>query len=141
MSSGGSQSTFSVSGNGNLTIIGNGTVDASNVTNDSNAVRVTSGGTATIKGGTFIGKDGNSCIYNAGGTITIEGGTFKIDGDSTATRWTLNCLDGSGATITVKGGKFYKFDPSNANTGAGEIIVPDDYKVVQNGDWYTVVAK
>ena len=141
VSSGGSQSTFSVSGNGNLTIIGNGTVDASNVTNDSNAVRVTSGGTATIKGGTFIGKDGNSCIYNAGGTITIEGGTFKIDGDSTATRWTLNCLDGSGATITVKGGKFYKFDPSNANTGAGEIIVPDDYKVVQNGDWYTVVAK
>ena len=53
----------------------------------------------------------------------------------------MNCLDNTGAKITVKGGTFYKFDPSNTNVGAGEIIVPSDYKVVQNGDWYTVVAK
>ena len=138
VTSGGYQSTFSVIGNGDLTIIGNGTVDASNVSNSSNAVAASSGGKVTIKGGTFIGKDGNSCIYNAGGTITIEGGTFKIDGDS---KWTLNCLDNSGSTITVKGGTFYKFDPSNAQTGAGEIVVPDGYKVVQDGDWYTVVAE
>ena len=130
-------------GNGNLTVIGNGTVDASNVESEANALRVTYGGTATIKGGTFIGKPGNSCIYNAGGTITIEGGTFKID-DSTkadAPKWTLNCQDGSGSVITVKGGSFYKFDPSNANTGAGEIVVPAGYKVVQDGDWYTVVSE
>ena len=56
-------------------------------------------------------------------------------------QWTLNCKDGSNAKITVKGGTFYQFDPSNANTGAGEIVVPDDYQVVQKGDWYTVVAK
>ena len=67
----------------------------------------------------------------------INGGTFKC----VTPQWTLNCKDGSASTITVKGGTFYRFDPSNANTGAGEIVVPDDYKVVQNGDWYTVVAK
>lgn len=132
------QSTLNSSGNGNLTVIGNGTVDASETANSANALRVSSGGKATIKGGTFIGKDGSSCIYNAGGTLTIEGGTFKIDGD---TKWTLNCLDGSGSIITVKGGTFYKFDPSNAQVGAGEIVVPDGYTVVQNGDWYTVVAE
>ena len=66
----------------------------------------------------------------------IKGGTFKGD-----PQWTLNCQDGSGSVITVKGGTFYKFDPSNANVGAGEIVVPDSFKVVQNGDWYTVVAE
>ena len=141
MTSGGSQSTLNISGRGKLTVIGNGTVDASNVSNDSNAVRVTSGGTVVIEGGTYIGKAGNSCIYNAGGTVEIKGGTFMIadDTDANAPRWTLNCQDGSGSVITVTGGTFYKFDPSNANTGAGEIVVPAGYKVVQNGDWYTVV--
>ena len=77
-------------------------------------------------------------IYAEGGAnIVINGGTFKC----VTPQWTLNCKDGSASTITVKGGTFYQFDPSNANTGAGEIVVPDDYKVVQNGDWYTVVAK
>lgn len=77
-------------------------------------------------------------IYAEGNaTIEINGGTFKC----VTPQWTLNCKDGSNAKITVKGGTFYQFDPSNANTGAGEIVVPDDYKVVHNGDWYTVVAK
>lgn len=141
--SGGSQSAISVNGNGNLTIVGNGTVDASNVTNDSNAVRATSGGTVTITGGTFLAKPGNSCIYNAGGTVNISGGTFKIDDsdNADAPKWTLNCLDNSGCVITVTGGTFYKFDPSNANVGEGEIVVPDGYKVIENDGWYTVVAK
>ena len=111
-------------------------MDASGGRDSVTAVTVDHGGKLTIENGTFIGKAGNSCIYNAGGTVEIKGGTFKGD-----PQWTLNCLDGQGLTITVKGGTFYQFDPANANTGAGEIVVPDGYKVVQNGDWYTVVPE
>ena len=100
-------------------------------------------GTAIINSGNFTqDKPGNDTHYDfiyasGGGKIIINGGTFK----AATPQWTLNCKDGSGSTITVQGGTFYKFDPSNANVGAGEIIVPNGYEVVQNGDWYTVVAK
>ena len=136
MTTNGYQSVIDVTANGNLVITGNGTLDASGGRDSVTAVTVDNGGKLTIENGTFIGKEGNSCIYNAGGTVEIKGGTFKGD-----PQWTLNCQDGSGSVITVKGGTFYKFDPSNANVGAGEIVVPDSFKVVQNGDWYTVVAE
>ena len=136
MTTNGYQSVIDVTANGNLVITGNGALDASGGRDSVTAVTVDHGGKLTIENGTFIGKEGNSCIYNAGGTVEIKGGTFKGD-----PQWTLNCQDGSGSVITVKGGTFYKFDPSNANVGAGEIVVPDSFKVVQNGDWYTVVAK
>ena len=136
MTTNGYQSVIDVTANGNLVITGNGTLDASGGRDSVTAVTVDHGGKLTIENGTFIGKEGNSCIYNAGGTVEIKGGTFKGD-----PQWTLNCQDGSGSVITVNGGTFYKFDPSNANVGAGEIVVPDSFKVVQNGDWYTVVAK
>ena len=136
MTTNGNQSVIDVTANGDLVITGNGTIDASGGRDSVTAVTVDHGGKLTIENGTFIGKEGNSCIYNAGGTVEIKGGTFKGD-----PQWTLNCQDGSGSVITVKGGTFYKFDPSNANVGAGEIVVPDSFKVVQNGDWYTVVAK
>ena len=136
MTTNGYQSVIDVTANGNLVITGTGTLDASGGRDSVTAVTVDNGGKLTIENGTFIGKEGNSCIYNAGGTVEIKGGTFKGD-----PQWTLNCQDGSGSVITVKGGTFYKFDPSNANVGAGEIVVPDSFKVVQNGDWYTVVAK
>ena len=136
MTTNGNQSVIDVTANGNLVITGNGTLDASGGRDSVTAVTVDHGGKLTIENGTFIGKEGNSCIYNAGGTVEIKGGTFKGD-----PQWTLNCQDGSGSVITVKGGTFYKFDPSNANVGAGEIVVPDSFKVVQNGDWYSVVAE
>ena len=136
MTTNGYQSVIDVTANGDLTITGNGTVDASGGRESVTAVTVDHGGKLTIENGTFIGKTGNSCIYNAGGTVEIKGGTFKGD-----PQWTLNCLDGQGLTITVTGGTFYQFDPSNATTGAGEIVVPAGYKVVQNSDWYNVVPE
>ena len=98
-----------------------------------------------INGGTFmqVGVPADhsnqlELIYaETGAQIEITGGKFK----SATPEWTLNCADGSGSKITVTGGTFYQFDPSNANTGKDEIVVPDGYKVIQNGDWYTVVAK
>lgn len=136
MNTNGYQSVIDVTANGDLVITGNGTIDASGGRDSVTAVTVDHGGKLTIENGTFIGKAGNSCIYNAGGTVVIKGGTFQGD-----PQWTLNCQDGSGSVITVMGGSFYQFDPSNANTGKGEIVVPTGYKVVQDGDWYTVVAE
>ena len=101
------------------------------------------GGKIIINNGNFTQeKPGNDSAYTLiyadnGGKIEINGGTFK----GVTPQWTLNCLDNSGATITVKGGKFYKFDPSNANVGANEVIVPSGYKVVQDGDWFKVVTE
>ena len=135
MTTNGYQSVIDVTAGGDLVITGNGTIDASGGRDSVTAVTVDHGGKVTIESGTFIGKAGNSCIYNAGGTVEIKGGTFKGD-----PQWTLNCLDGQGLKITVTGGTFYKFDPSAERTGqAEEVVVPTGYKVVQNGDWYTVV--
>lgn len=150
---------------GNLTINETLTIDSDKTKGNSDVIRVTGGnhtitggsyiaygtksnsalrvdgGTVTIKGGVFEVKEDNNCIYAAGGNIIIEGGTFKSEKDYNGRWFTLNCQDNSGSVITVKGGAFYKFDPSNANTGKGEIVVADGYKVVNNGDWYYVIPE
>ena len=118
------------------------TVYGTYVSNYAMAVCASSKSEITIKGGEFANQapEGSalSLIYaEDSAKITIEGGTFKC----VSPAWTLNCNDNDAATITVKGGSFYKFDPSNVTVGEGEIFVADGYKVVQNGDWYTVVAE
>ena len=119
------------------------TVYGTYVSNYAMAVCASSKSEITIKGGEFANQapEGSalSLIYaEDSAKITIEGGTFKC----VSPEWTLNCNDNDdAATITVKGGSFYKFDPSNVTVGEGEIFVADGYKVVQNGDWYTVVEE
>ena len=96
-----------------------------------------------INGGDFrqvsVPDDDPVCdlIYALGNaTIEINGGTFKAV-DPTRT---LNCKDGSNAKITVKGGSFYKYDPSHPTLGDNEVVVAEGYHVVQDGDWFNVVA-
>ena len=118
------------------------TVYGTYVSNYAMAVCASSRSEIIIKGGDFANQapagSALSLIYaEDSAKITIEGGTFKC----VSPEWTLNCNDSDPATITVKGGSFYKFDPSNATTGAGEIVVPAGYKVVQNSDWYNVVPE
>ena len=85
---------------------------------------------------TTTGLDQYDLIYaDDGAQIEINGGTFK----SATPKWTLNCKDNSSSVITVKGGSFYQFNPATDNPG--EVVVPDGYKVVQEGDWYTVVTE
>ncbi len=97
----------------------------------------------TIKGGDFrqVGAyEGDDCdlIYASDNAqIEITGGTFK----AAQPNRTLNCLDGSNAKITVKGGSFYKYNPSKPTLGDTEVVVADGFKVVQDGDWYNVVAE
>ena len=117
------------------------TVYGTYVSNYAMAVCASSRSEITIKGGDFANQApaGSmlSLIYaEDSAKITIEGGTFK----SVSPEWTLNCNDSDPATITVKGGSFYKFDPSNVTVGEGEIFVAAGYHVVQDGDWYKVVA-
>ena len=117
------------------------TVYGTYVSNYAMAVCASGRSEITIKGGEFANQapagSTLSLIYaQDNAKITIEGGTFKC----VSPEWTLNCNDNDAATITVKGGSFYKFDPSNATVGEGEIIVAAGYHVVQNGDWFNVVA-
>ena len=117
------------------------TVYGTYVSNYAMAVCASSRSEIIIKGGDFANQapagSALSLIYaEDNAKITIEGGTFKC----VSPEWTLNCNDSDPATITVKGGSFYKFDPSNVTVGEGEIIVADGYKVVQDGDWFNVVA-
>ena len=77
-------------------------------------------------------------IYALGNAqIEINGGTFKAVTPAN----TLNCKDGSNAKIIVKGGSFYKYNPAEPTLGANEVVVAAGYHVVQDGDWYKVVAE
>ncbi len=108
------------------------------------AMAVSAAGTSTvvINGGDFrqVGvpaDDPCDLIYADGSAqIEINGGTFK----AAQPERTLNCKDGSSAVITVKGGSFYKYDPSHPTLGDSEVVVAAGYHVVQDGDWYNVVA-
>ena len=119
------------------------TKDASGTTGGAMAVQADGNSKVIINGGDFrqvgVPADDPVCdlIYALGNaTIEINGGTFKAVTPAN----TLNCKDGSNAKITVKGGSFYKYDPSNPTMGANEVVVAAGYHVVQDGDWFKVVA-
>ena len=132
----------------NLTITGNGTIDARmNDHEYTYALYAWNGGNITIENGNFIGIHGLedyecSLIYcqGAGSLITILDGTFV--GDDT---FTLNVSDAhyeaGTANIVVKGGTFTGFNPAdNKAEGEGTNFVAEGYKVVKNGNKYTVKA-
>ena len=117
--------------------------DASGTTGGAMAVCADGDSKVIINGGDFrqvsVPDDDPVCdlIYALGNaTIEINGGTFKAVTPAN----TLNCKDGSNAKITVKGGSFYKYDPSNPTLGDNEVVVAAGYHVVQDGDWFNVVA-
>ena len=117
--------------------------DTSGTTGGAMAVQADGNSKVIINGGDFrqvsVPADDPVCdlIYALGNAqIEINGGTFKAVTPAN----TLNCKDGSNAKITVKGGSFYKYDPSNPTLGDNEVVVAAGYHVVQDGDWFNVVA-
>lgn len=143
-------SLFSVQVGGNLTVTGNGTIDAKE--NDCYSFDVRDGGILTIKNGTFTGNI--SCVYliNETGTgvstCNIEGGTFSIkqlsnEYDTDKYRFLLNCYDASYRNNTVKfnvtGGSFVNFNPANNQAeGAATNFCAAGYEAVQDGNVWTV---
>lgn len=141
---------FHVVAGGNLTISGNGVIDAVG-NNDYSMAIWADGGSVVINGGEFtnIGARGNDTstdtdhydlIYvKKGGSVEINGGSFKCE----TPRWTLNSHNTEVGTFSVKGGRFYKFNPAVAMTddlGTNpHNYVADGYTVVADGDWFTVV--
>ena len=139
-------SLISVRENGNLTITGNGTLQA--IENDSYAVDVMDGGSCTIENGTFIGNIHS--IYVFDGTLVVNGGTFSVQQKYSETQpyqFVLNCYDANykvgSAQITVYGGSFKGFNPRDCEAeGVGTNFCAPGYVVrVEQGtdpDTYTV---
>ena len=138
-------SLISVRGNGDLTITGNGVLDAKE--NDCYAVDLQDEATKlTIENGEFIGNI--TAIYAHTGEAVINGGKFwirQLNTNNVQDQYglTLNCLDANHradiANIIVTGGTFKFFNPAN-NRAEGEHtnFCVNGYTTTQDGDWYTV---
>lgn len=139
---------YHVTAGGKLTITGNGVIDGVGK-NDYNMAIWADGGDVTINGGTFTNKGATAevdplhfdLIYAKNGSIVeINDGEFICE----TPQWTLNNNDSKPGQFIVKGGRFFQFDPSNTKTepvGANNNFVAEGYKVVQDGDWFTVVKE
>ena len=136
---------FHITKNGSLTIDGQGCINGVG-NNDYNMAIWADGGNVTINNGTFtnIGATSESdsahfdLIYAKNGSVVeINGGYFECE----TPKWTLNSHDTNKGNFIVKGGTFYKYDPSHADTEPGGLtnFVAPGYKVIKDGDLYTVI--
>ena len=142
----GNWSLISVRENGDLTITGNGTLDAKK--DDCYAVDVQDvDASVTIADGTFVGNI--HAVYVQEGTAFIKGGSYSIQQKypdaAKANEFVLNCYDASRqdykAKIYVSGGSFEKFNPADCKAeGEGTNFCEEGYTTTQNGDTYAVEA-
>lgn len=138
-------SLISVRGAGNLTITGNGTLQAKE--NDCYAVDVQDGSTLTIENGTLVGNI--HAVYVHKGTAYIKGGTYSVQQKYPQTgkgdEFVLNCYDANrsngSATISVSGGFFINFNPANCQAeGANTNFCAEGYSTKQEDEKYTVMG-
>ena len=138
-------SLISVRGTGNLTITGNGTLQAKE--NDCYAVDVQDGATLTIENGIFNGNIHAVYVYK--GTAYIKGGTYSVQqkypDTAKAYEFVLNCFDAyrknDTAKIFVTGGTFANFNPADCQAeGAHTNFCPEGYSTKQEGENYTVMG-
>lgn len=127
--------------NANVTVTGNGCVDGSGADVFAFSLNGASG-KLTIENGTY--KGATHSVYVAEGEATILGGHYSVTSEEDNYEFTLNLLDANRANGTakmiVKGGEFERFNPSdNRAEGEGTNFLAQGYKVVKNGDLYTVV--
>ena len=138
---------FHVVAGGNLTLKGDGTVNAFGPNAWCMAVWA-DGGTVTINGGTYTNDGATSendadhfdLIYvKNGGSVVINGGTFKCE----TPRWTLNKHNTTPGNFVVTGGKFFRYDPTNFDTDeAVTSWCPAGYvATLGEGDYYTVAEQ
>ncbi len=128
----GKLSLISVCTNGDLTIKGEGTLQAK--LNDCFAVDVRNGSKLTIEDGTFVGNI--SAVYVHEGEAIINGGTYSIRQiDSKGYTLVVDCYDANyaagDADIIINGGSFVKYSPT-ANISEG-LFVAEDKVVAATG--------
>lgn len=128
-------SIIEVGKDGNLTITGNGKIDAKE--NDCYAVDVAYGGKLTIEDGEFIGNI--SAVYVFEGSAEIKGGKYSIkqlntNGVESAYGCTINIYnenqDANKASVSITGGVFANFNPTDKTQNAHDNLVPEGYKAV-----------
>ena len=139
---------ISVRKNGDLTIIGDGTLDAKE--NDCYAIDLQDETSkCTIENGTFIGNV--HAVYVERGELIVNGGSYSIQqkypDSNLADEFVLNCYDPSRregtATITVSGGSFVSFNPADCKAeGAGTNFCAKGYTSIkdESANTYTVVS-
>lgn len=133
-------SIFSVKEGGDLTITGNGEIDAKE--NDCFVVDLR-GGDCTIKNSKLTGNI--TVVYVVDGNLVVEGGEFNIKqlSEYDDHRYELNFQDANksneGTSIKVKGGKFYKFNPAVSNSESPEMnFLAEGYQSVADWDFFVV---
>ena len=134
--------TIIFSGNSNVTISGNGTVDFNDsyLTGNSSGrmFEVEQNATLTIENGTF--EAGLTCVladHNA--TVNIMGGYYSAYASYSNKYWILNRQDGTQTRYFAYGGTFKNYDPSNSDTeNPTDNFCADGYVSVQDGENYVV---
>ena len=128
-------SIIEVGKDGNLTITGNGKIDAKE--NDCYAVNVAYGGKLVIEDGEFIGNI--SAVYVYEGSAEIKGGKYSIkqlntNGVESKYGCTINVYnenqDANKASVSITGGVFANFNPTDKTQNAHDNLVPEGYKAV-----------
>ncbi len=142
-------SLISVRENGDLTITGNGTLDAKK--DDCYAVDVQDEtATATLENGTFVGNI--TTVYVFEGTLVVKDGSYSIkqlnsNGVQNQYGLTINCYDqnykNGTAKVLITGGTFAHFNPvDNAAEGTGTNFATSGYETVEGTDGlYTAQVK
>ena len=142
-------SLISVRENGDLTITGNGTLDAKK--DDCYAVDVQDEtAKATLENGTFVGNI--TTVYVFEGTLVVKDGSYSIkqlnsNGVQNQYGLTINCYDqnykNGTAKVFITGGTFAHFNPvDNAAEGTGTNFATSGYETVEGTDGlYTAQVK
>lgn len=130
----------------NLTIIGEGRVEAGSGGNYV-AVYAYTDSNVVINGGEYhVGEDaegsGNTCIYvNGKGNVEINGGKFSTAKDYEGAYYVLNKNNSATGNIVVKGGTFVNYNPTVGDDALGGTFVADGYEAIDNGDGTYTVSK
>ena len=130
-----------------VTITGNGMVDAEFGYNNSYGINVMSGGSLTVESGTF--KGATTAIQVSKGSLTILGGTFDLSATIKSAapeyaKYIINCIDANykdgSAAVDIKGGSFGYDYSQNVEGDGGSPYVSPGFKIEMGQDGMSVAS-
>ncbi len=136
-----------ISNGANVTIAGEGTIDAECGNNGAYGVHVFNG-SVTIEAATVTGAP--TAVSVVTGSANIEGGHYELAktcaAANTSTTYLINCVDANYANgdagVAITGGSFVGWDPSNNSAeGAGTVFTTEEYVGVADGAGNYVVEE